>query len=68
MNEEMAEQSLLQNYFYTMELLTAISSTKIVHYVNKFGPSIPPSVVMDKIVHSYHSFKLEINEKDLLFL
>ena len=67
MNKEMTKQSLLQNYFYTNELLTAISSNNIVHYVHKFGPYIPPSVVMVNKIHSYHSFKLEISENDLLF-
>jgi hypothetical protein len=67
MNEEMAKQSLAQNYYYTNELLAAISNNNIVEYIQKFGPYIPPTVVIIKKVHIYQSFSLQIDINNNLF-
>ena len=66
MNEEMAKQSLLQNYFYTNELLNAIASNSIVNHVIKFGPYIAPSTVIITKINNHSSYSLHINDNDLL--
>jgi hypothetical protein len=63
----MAKQSLLHNYYYLNQFLSAVSSNRIVNYVNKFGPYIAPTRIVVQDNNNYCAFSLSLDETQKLF-